>query len=58
MREIMSKLMAALIEHKEITLTEEEIKTLVELVEMLENQIQDYKIALDPNSYEEPDGND
>lgn len=54
----MSKLMAALIEHKEITLTEEEIKTLVELVEMLENQIQDYKIALDPNSYEEPDGND
>lgn len=52
MREIMSKLMTALIEHKEITLTKEEIKTLVELVEMLENQVQDYKTALDPNSYE------
>jgi len=58
MKEIMKKLMLALIQQKEVTLTLEEIKQLVELVESLENQVYDYKLALDPNSYEEPDGND
>lgn len=52
MKEIMKKLMLALIQQKEVTLTLEEIKQLVELVESLENQVYDYKLALDPNSYE------
>lgn len=52
MKEIMKKLMTALLEHKEVTLTPEEIKLLVESTEKLENQVYDYKLALDPNSYE------
>lgn len=52
MKDIMKKLMTALLELKEITLTLEEIKQLIEAVEKLENQVYDYKKALDPNSYE------
>lgn len=58
MKEIMKKLMTALLEQKEVTLTPKEVKLLVEETEKLENQVYDYKLALDPNSYEEPDGND
>ena len=52
MKEIMKKLMVALIHNKSITLTPEEIKQYVEIVEKLENEVYDYKQATDPNSYE------
>ena len=55
MKDIMCKLMDSLLNKKEITLKPNEIKLIVELVEKLENEICDYKTALEPNSYE--DGN-
>lgn len=53
MRDVKNKILTAVIEKQEITLTVEESKELVNLLELLERQLRDYKDAFDPNSYEE-----
>ena len=60
--EVSRRIMAAIAENTIIVLDSDDCKEIIEYIEKLENQIKDYELALDPNSYEtledDENGND
>lgn len=60
--EVSRRIMAAIAENRIIVLDSDDCKEIIDYIEKLENQIKDYELALDPNSYEtledDENGND